>query len=188
MTAPLHASAEVPRLFALLEKQRALYQSLSELSRQQAGTIAEGRADALLAILAARQKLIDQIGMLNADLDPFRQRWDAILAALPAGERARAGDLVKQVQQLLGQIVEQDERDRNALTVARNRVQTELQKMNNVGGAINAYRSSAGTPPAAPVAPRSVAVKSNNPVAPPARPTAYPAAPPPGQRLTPRQA
>lgn len=186
MTAPNPSSGfDLANLLSLLEKQRSLYQSLSDLSRQQAAVIADGRADVLLGILAARQKFIDQISVVNTELEPYRQRWDANWAKMDSPQRTSVGGLVKQVQQLLGEIVEQDERDRNALAQSRTRVQAELQKLNRTSGAINAYRATGGASSPAASAP-GVNVPAN--VAMPARlRQAYPAAAPQSPRLAPRQ-
>lgn len=186
MTAPNPSSGfDLANLLSLLEKQRSLYQSLGDLSRQQAGVIADGRADVLLGILASRQKFIDQIAVVNTELEPYRQRWDANWAKMDAAQRSSVSGLVKQVQQLLGDIVEQDERDRNALAQSRNRVQAELQKLNRTSGAINAYRATGGS--AAPTASSPGVNVPANVTIPTRLRQAYPAATPQAPRLAPRQ-
>lgn len=147
------AVGDIPSLIALLEQQRKLYQQLRTLSDQQGPLVAEAQAEPLLGLLAQRQRLIDDLSGVNSLLEPFRQRWDALWSTLADAQRSRIGALVKEVQSLLAGIIQQDERDRQALLTARNRVATELQNTTRVDRAVNAYRAApkagaaaAGTP------------------------------------------
>lgn len=135
------ATDDTPALVALLERQRSLYADLRELSRQQAPLIDGGHAEPLLRVLAQRQRLIDELSQVNGQLDPFRQRWDALWARLAGAERSRVGVLVREVQALLADILQQDERDRAALAATRERIGGEIQRMSRAGAAINAYRT-----------------------------------------------
>ena len=138
-----NASPAIPgnisALVALLEQQRALFLQLRTLSDQQGPLVAEAQSEPLLGLLARRQKLIDNVTDVNAKLDPYRQRWDEMLAALAEPDRQRIGDLVKEVQGLLEGILQQDERDRAALQTAKSRIGTEIQTLARSGQAMKAY-------------------------------------------------
>lgn len=138
---PLTAEAtDIPALIALLRRQQAIYRQLRQLSDSQSALITQGQPELLLTILSQRQKLIDDAAMLNTDLEPFRRRWAAIWAGLNDGDRQTIGDMVREVQEMLGAIVQQDERDRQSLQAAKGRVGAELQGLTRAAGAVNAYR------------------------------------------------
>lgn len=135
----------IPALVALLEHQRSLYQQLRTLSDQQGTLVAQAQAEALLGLLAQRQKLIDHITTVNAELDPYRKRWTELWGELADGQRRQIGSIVQEVQDLLGAIIQQDERDRQTLQTAKGRIAVELQKLSRAGQAIQAYRTSPAT-------------------------------------------
>jgi hypothetical protein len=138
---PTAVPGNISALVALLERQRSIYQQLRTLSDQQGPLVAEGHAEALLSLLAQRQRLIDAAMDINAKLDPYRKRWAEMWATLPAAERERVGALVKDVQDLLAAIVQQDERDRQILQTAKANVGAELQQINRATAAASAYRA-----------------------------------------------
>ncbi|MCX5661824.1 MAG: flagellar export chaperone FlgN [Planctomycetota bacterium] len=133
-------AAGLSALVALLQKQRAIYVQLRQLSDQQATLIVDGQAEPLLTLLSQRQKLIDDAALLNADLEPYRKKWASLWAGLGDKDRETIGALVREVQELLGAIVQQDERDRQSLQAAKGKLGSELQKLSRAAGAVNAYR------------------------------------------------
>ena len=128
-------------LVALLERQRTLYRQLRTLSDQQGPLVAESLAEPLLALLAQRQKLIDGVTAVNAELEPYRKRWNDLWTRLGEGHRRQVGDLVKEVETLLASIIKQDERDRGVLQTAKTQIAAEIQKISVAGSAVNAYRT-----------------------------------------------
>jgi len=59
-------------LVQTLTSQRDLYTQLAELARQQSDFVAAGASEDLMTILAARSRLIDQLGPLDVQLQPFK--------------------------------------------------------------------------------------------------------------------
>ncbi|MCE9592225.1 MAG: flagellar protein FlgN [Planctomycetes bacterium] len=133
----------VPALIALLEKQRALYDQLNAMGREQSQLIETAQTESLLSVLAQRQKLIDEVTTVNADLDPYRRRWSEIWADLNPADRRRVGDLVRAVESALATILKRDEEDRKALQSARAKVSEQIKAVSHAGAAVNAYRSAA---------------------------------------------
>jgi hypothetical protein len=147
---PTTPTAEnLDHLVQRLERQRDLYRQLDELSREQAGIIAEGwdpqadpsPSDRLLRLLSSRQKLIDELGELHRQLSPYRENWASIWSAMPQADRSRVGPLVTEVEQLLAGIIEQDDRDRKQLERGHQQVAGQMRRVNNAGRAIHAYRT-----------------------------------------------
>src|SRR5947208_435289 len=83
-----------PRLVRLLEKSCEVCRGLDALSAGQAGVVRSGDTDALMGILSQRQALIDELGGLNGEVEPFRRRWAWHMERLPAGERGRLEGMV----------------------------------------------------------------------------------------------
>jgi predicted nuclease with TOPRIM domain len=98
-----------------LSGQRGLYVQLLALARQQSGFVATGETEALMAVLAARSRLIDQVAPLDQELQPFKGRWQEVLDGLGADDRGVVAGLLKEVQQLLADILAQDELDKESL-------------------------------------------------------------------------
>lgn len=146
---PIANTGNVPVLIALLDRQRALYELLCAMSREQSQLIETAQTESLLSHLAQRQKLIDEVTAVNAELDPYRRRWAEIWADLNPADRERVGGLVRGVETLLASILKRDDEDRKALQSAKARVAEQMRSVSNAGVAVNAYRS-ASTPAAKP--------------------------------------
>jgi hypothetical protein len=123
-------------LIALLDQQRRIYHQLGDLSRQQSQLVSAGDAEPLLSLLGQRQQLIDQLTQLNGRIDPYKRDWPALWAQLDRGDQFRIQQLIDQVQKLLDDIVQQDEKDRVALSAQRQHVADELQQVRH-GTAVN---------------------------------------------------
>lgn len=109
----------------LLAEQCGLYRRLRELALRQRGLIAGDRPDALLAVLQERQELVRAVTRINERLAPLRREWDARLAELPPDARRRAGELLDEMQTLLGRIIDDDRQD-GALLAARKQVVADV--------------------------------------------------------------
>ncbi len=134
--APAHA-ADSPSLVSLLTRQRDLYRDLKSLSDQQATLIERGDTDHLLSVLATRQGLVDALTAINRELVPVRQSASKI----PAAQQARVRDLMAEVDALLREIIAQDDRDRQTLQSAQQRVGSQIRQIRQGGAAMNAYRA-----------------------------------------------
>jgi len=141
-------AGEAAELFGLLTRQRDLYSELETLSAQQAGLIAEGKAEALLTVLSKRQTLVEDLGRINDEIGPYRGRIPEIAESLPEGNREELRGLVDQVQSLLKAIIEQDEQDRVKLEEAKAEVGNQLSQTARTGMAINAYQQRPSRPDA----------------------------------------
>lgn len=133
-------------LIELLGEQRDIYAQLQELSEKQAALVAEGDAESLLTLLAERQTLIDKLTQLNGRVEPYKQNWPTLWSQLDAQSQRRVQGLIDQVQSLLDRIVQQDERDREALSEQRERIGAQMTRTSQ-GSAVNkAYGAGAAEP------------------------------------------
>lgn len=131
-------------LIALLEQQRDIYRRLDELSQSQSELVASGEAEPLLDVLAQRQSLIDELTRVNGRLDPYKQQWPTLFNQLDDASQQRIRALIDEVQKLLDRIIEQDEKDRQALSAQRDRAGDSMRQL-SAGSAVNqAYGRHAG--------------------------------------------
>lgn len=142
---PPDPRGDTPSLLKLLIQQRDLYRRLKGLSDQQASLITAGETDQLLAVLAQRQQLVDQLTATNRDLAAHRRAGPDLQAALPSHERQEIRSLMDEVDTLLHGIIEQDDRDRQQLHSAQQAVGSQLKQVASGGAAMSAYRAAPKT-------------------------------------------
>ena len=122
------AVALVQSLVQTLTAQRDLYMQLAALARQQSECIAHGESEDLMRILAARGRLIDQLAPLDQQLQPYKDRWQQVLADMAEPDRNQVSMLLTQVQQLLSDLLEQDDADRQTLLRQKTEVSEQLSR------------------------------------------------------------
>lgn len=130
-------------LVELLGEQCGIYRQLNELAGRQSELVEGGDAEALLALLARRQSLIDQLTQINGRLEPYRDQWPSLWRELDESTRQRVTSLIDEVQRLLDEIVAQDERDRATLAAQRDRMADDMQRLGR-GAAMNRAYGQAG--------------------------------------------
>ncbi len=128
----------------LLTRQQELFGLLDSLSQKQALLIRADETDRLLHLLGERQDIIDQIARTNAELEPYRGRWEAFLDELPSASRERVKVRLDAVAQLAGTIAQRDEVDRRELQQRRDAMAMEMTKVAVGRGAMAAYGAGVG--------------------------------------------
>lgn len=130
------------RLAGIIDEEHALCLELDGLSVAQSAMVEGGDTDGVLEVLGRRQRIIDRIVVLNAELAPLRERRDELMAALPAAERQRVRDRVDEIAQTVERVRARDEQDREAMERRRTGIAAELSGLARARGAVAAY----GTP------------------------------------------
>lgn len=133
-----HAS-QVHAMLGLLAEQRDLYRQLKILSDQQARCIREGSTEQLLSVLSERQAVIDALSRSNARLAPYRDRWGDLTSSAAADQRRQVREALDEIERVLREVVEQDERDRVELKGVQQQIGAQLSQVNQAGRAIKAY-------------------------------------------------
>jgi len=147
-TTTTHPGQDLNALIDLLTEQRDLYTELKALSARQGQLIRDAETEALLELLGRRQALVDKLTELGAAVEPHRGRIRDLAANADEPRRRTLRERVDEVQTLLGEILEQDERDRAELETARAEVGAELSRTARTGVAMSAYRRAAPGGPA----------------------------------------
>jgi hypothetical protein len=125
---PAPPSAIVGTLVATLNAQKNLYVELLALAKQQSHYVSTGESGPLMTVLGARARLLDRVAPLDVQLQPYKGKWQETLDGLNAADRPVVAGLLKEVQQLLGEILAQDERDKEVLTKQKAEVSVELNR------------------------------------------------------------
>ncbi|MAE66732.1 MAG: hypothetical protein CMJ18_20890 [Phycisphaeraceae bacterium] len=148
MTASTTTSCDldIDRLIDLLQRQDALFGDLCAKGPEQAELASKGRATELLDLLNRRQALIDQLQEIHGELDPYRARWNEVVARLDAGQRDRVGALVRRAEDQLQRIMKSDDDDCHVLKETQERTAADIGHVKQAGAARQAYTASAAAP------------------------------------------
>lgn len=133
-------------LHELLEffgQEQACYTSLLDLSRDQRSLIENDRIDELLRILGRKQEVLDRVARIEADLAPYKQRWQEIRRTLDQVDRQVLDLALATVGELLAELIAVEKESEQALVSCRNRTYEELTQAVR-GNAV--HRAYAGRP------------------------------------------
>jgi hypothetical protein len=123
----------------LLGKQVDLYGRIERLSLAQRGCIEGEDTRPLLGLLSDRQRLTVALTDLNAELAPYRARWDQVKATLLDGERSEIERLFAQVRECLRRILDGDESDVRLLAAKRDSTAGRLRGLDAARQTLTAY-------------------------------------------------
>ncbi len=132
-------SQQVHTMLGLLIGQRDLYRQLKTLSEQQTRFIREGSTEQLLSVLSERQSVIETLSRANADLAPYRDRWGDLTSSAAPEQRRQVRETLDEIERVLAEVVEQDERDRTELRGVQQQIGAQLNRVGKAGRAIRAY-------------------------------------------------
>ena len=134
---------EIAMLIQLLEHQRALYRRLRQLADRQQTLVLADDHQPLLELLAERQRLVDALVSLSARMAPIRERYVEISAGMDASTQQNVAELVREANDSLSAILQNDARDTATLNARREQTSQQLTALNNAGRVGAAYRATA---------------------------------------------
>ncbi len=127
------------RLAELIHGKLSVLTQLRELARQQLDLVDKGDMSRLLSLLAAKQALLNELGRVERDLDPFRDEDPVAREWKSADERQRCRQTAEQCNLLLKEIVLLETQGESELTHRRDDVAARLQGVHQAAQAHNAY-------------------------------------------------
>lgn len=133
-----HTPPTTEQLVRLLEGQLRLVERLAKLATRQGALIADGRSEPLLALLADRQEVMDELAAGEEDLAELC-RAAAADGDLAESDRQRVRGLVDALTDSLNGILRSDEADREAMAAVRDRLRTDLDRFGSARAAHRAY-------------------------------------------------
>ena len=89
------------QLIAFLAEQRDCYRQLKQLSEGQRRLITDQDPEALLKVLAERQRLVDRLAELNTSLAPFRREWASTYTQMKPEHRQRVQQVLDDISKSL---------------------------------------------------------------------------------------
>ena len=143
MSNPIDATRDsVSDVLGLLDRQVSLYGKLETLAQKQRALITNEDTAPLLKVLAQRQRLTTALQEINDQIAPFRSDWPRFKQSMAPIDRARVEELVRQANERLGNLLDQDEQDVRMLSARKQRVGSMLKGVCSGKQAIAAYKRS----------------------------------------------
>lgn len=131
------------RLVELLEQQRGCYRDLKNLAEKQRRLITDEDPEALLKLLAERQRLVERLTELNRLLQPFRQEWANTYTQMKSDRRQYVQQVLDEINTLLGSIMVTDAEDSRLLSASKENVRSRMQETARGRTANTAYATHA---------------------------------------------
>ena len=125
------------------------YGKLLKLAQLQHALVEQERTDDLLVVLDRRQKIVEQLTLIEGRLRPVKSEWHAIAPTIDVERRATIESKFAAARDLLAQITRSDQDDalllqQRKLAVGRQLQKTTAAKQVNRGYAANAYGNDLG--------------------------------------------
>ncbi|MEZ6243763.1 MAG: hypothetical protein R3B57_12060 [Phycisphaerales bacterium] len=140
------AQAWADSLERRIEELGDLLARLDELGDSQGELIADERTDELLALLAKREAVVEQVVAASERVDALRRRWDEMSGSIDHGRLATLREGLDGLTAAAGRITARDDRDRTILEVKRDDMARRLAGVGVGQRAMNAYASSPSGP------------------------------------------
>ncbi|MBL9119794.1 MAG: hypothetical protein JNL80_07765 [Phycisphaerae bacterium] len=129
------------RMRSVLDERVALLSELDEASLRQQDVIASRDTQALMALLTARQKIVDRFVAGQSELLSLTETFEAHVHLIDPTEADGLRALLRTLAEGLTRVTTRDEAAQSALRQARDETRGELMKTNSAGGARSAYRA-----------------------------------------------
>jgi hypothetical protein len=130
---------ETDKLAGLMRRKRDYLRSLRDMGKRQMEFVADGEMARLLDVLAAKQRVLNDLQRVERALDPFRDQDPDTRLWRNAEARADCANLLDECQSLLRETVEQERQSEAALTVRRDEAAVKLHGAHVAGRARGAY-------------------------------------------------
>ena len=101
--------------------------------------MAAGESEAADGHAGGASRLIDQVAPLDRELQPYKGRWQEVLDGLPEKNRVVVAGLLREVQQLLADILLQDEQDKESLVRQKTDIGVQIKRTVTGAAANRAY-------------------------------------------------
>ena len=129
-------------LLAMLDVQKKLYNNLLVLAQSQQELIVTDVPEALLRVLADRQKVLSKITSVDKDLRVFKENRDEMMSSYSESERNQVNVLLEDIEGILREVLESDQRDAQMLSGKKDEVAKEIKKVKSGSRYNKAYAAS----------------------------------------------
>ena len=132
---------------AVLAAERDAYVRVLEMARRQRELAAAGKSEELLAVLAERQRLADEVAAAAERTREIKAAWNESAPKLAEPERARGAGLIAVIRDLLGKIIAEDDECRKLLGGQREGALEEMLRLQKGRRVNQAYGRKPPAPP-----------------------------------------
>lgn len=132
-------SSDTELLADLIRAKRSCLVQVRDMGRKQFELIDDGEMTALLDLLAAKQRLINQLQRIENALAPFRQQDPHQRVWRSEPDRLRCAEDIEQCESLLHEIISQERCGEGMLTRRRDEAAARLQGSHLASCAQGAY-------------------------------------------------
>ena len=136
---------ETDKLAVLIRQKRDHLLSLRDMGRRQMEFVADGEMARLLDVLAAKQRVLNDLQRVERALDPFRDQDPEGRIWRNAETRVECAAMLDVCRQLLQETVERERQSEAALIVRRDEAAVKLQGAHAAGRARGAYTNHSRT-------------------------------------------
>ncbi|MBN2841724.1 MAG: hypothetical protein JXM68_01455 [Sedimentisphaerales bacterium] len=116
-------------VLTLLARQKELYGRLRNLAFTQRELVLRSDPEMLLKVLANRQKIINQLTLVDTQLRPIRESWQEIASGFSEVQRKQVNVLVDDVKKCIEEILSRDKDDSEKLEEKKEEIAVELKKV-----------------------------------------------------------
>ena len=141
---PSAAGAWATTLENVLAQQSAVLSDLGAWADRQRLCIADGQVDELLMVLGHRQVLVDRLLNTQSELSGLTDRLEDRLQGVEPETRQRIRSRMRDVDDALQRVLEQDDRDRSELERQRSSANEQLRTMEATRRARSQYVAADG--------------------------------------------
>jgi len=135
-------------LIAVIDRQGGLLGQLDALSQRQRALAEADDIEPLLALLAQRQEIVDQLARGSETVERLRVSRERAGGTPPQGERAEVQRRLNALAELAAAVSRRDEADQEVLRGRRERVASELAELTASKRAVSAYGGGGAAPTA----------------------------------------
>jgi hypothetical protein len=128
-------------LLNLIRARHGCLKQLCELGKYQLRYINENNVTALLDVLAAKQKPLDDVRRIERALDPYRSQDPEKRVWPSTTERSKAAALIKECDAMLAEVFARDKQCESLLVEQREAMGIQLQARRSAGRARGAYNA-----------------------------------------------
>jgi hypothetical protein len=114
-------------VLAALKEEASACGELAGLRAEQRRLIESGEAEALLEVLARKEKAIARIARAEERIRPLRAAWEVRKANLAASQRVAIGDAFVEVRQLLEKLIAAETEDAEALSAKKKAAEGRIE-------------------------------------------------------------
>ena len=137
-------TADTVRLAELITRKRKILEQVNVLTQMQPETIEKGDTGRLLHVLAAKDRLLNDLQSVERELAPFRDQEPEDRVWRSVDDRMRCRAEAEQCEAILKEVMVTEQACERKLVDRRDRTATQLHAANDASRARTAYASDAG--------------------------------------------